>query len=41
MALAVERSAKRSARMIESDKGGEATVRAGQNVIKREVTPTK
>ena len=37
MALAVERSA----RMIESDAGGVATVRAGQDAVKREDTPTK
>ena len=37
MALALERSA----RMIESDAGGVATVRAGQDAVKREDTPTK
>jgi hypothetical protein len=38
MALAVERSARI---MIESNAGGVATVRARQNAVKREVTPTK
>jgi hypothetical protein len=37
MALAVERSA----RMIESDAGGVATIRPGQDAVKREDTPTK